>query len=233
MHSPVSVDPTTLSNIPIFRGLSHDELARLATRLRSKTVRAGVYIMSREDPGDAVYIIVSGTVKVHAEQADGRNVILSILGEGETLGEMAVLEETARSANALAIENTRLLWMPRSDFLDCLRSMPDLTLNLARMLSRRFRFASARVESLTTMDVDARLARQLLALAQEYGQNQPNGDTLIPLRLTQDDLADMIGASRTRVNQVQGFFRERGLISVSSTHRITIHNPQALAARFE
>ncbi len=230
---PQAIDPTTISPTPIFRDLPYEQLNALAVRLRSRTVRAGTYIMSKEEPGEAVYIIQAGTVKVHAEQPDGRDVILSILGPGETLGEMAVLEDTPRSANAVAIEETRLLWMPRSDFLDCLRTMPELTLNLARMLSRRFRMASSRVEALSALDVEARLARQLLVFAHEYGQPQPEGSILIPLRLTQSDLADLIGAGRIRVNQVQGYYRERGWISVSPTHRITIHKPEALRQRFE
>ncbi len=232
MPMSAAPDPAALARIPIFRDLATEQLAQVAARLRCRTVRAGAYIMSKEEPGEAVYVILSGTVKVHAEQRDGRDVILSILGPGETLGEMALLENTVRSANVLALENTEVAWMPRTEFLDTLYSVPGLAVNLARMLSRRFRLASERVEALASMDVDARLARQLLAFAQEYGEAQPNGDIVIPLRLTQSDLAEMIGASRVRINQVEGYYKDSGYISVSPSHRVTIHKPDALAERF-
>ena len=100
------------------------------------------------------------------------------------------------------------------------------------MLARRLRLADAQIQSLAALDVYGRVARQLLAFAQEYGEEQSDGSTLIPLRLTQSDLADLTGATRVRVNQVLVDYKERGYISAGPDHRFTIHNREALARRY-
>jgi CRP/FNR family cyclic AMP-dependent transcriptional regulator len=111
--------------------------------------------------------------------------------------------------------------------------MPTMMRNLVRILSRRIRLANAQIQSLATLDVYGRVARQLLAFANEYGRRTPNGGTVITLRLTQSDLADLIGATRVRVNQVLVDFRQHNYISVDQNHRITVHDQEALARRCE
>jgi CRP-like cAMP-binding protein len=112
-----------------------------------------------------------------------------------------------------------------------MQTMPLLGYNVASILARRLRLATAQIQSYATLDADGRVARQLLALAQEYGRKDENGGVLIPLHLTQTDLADLVGASRVRVNRVLMEFKKRNYLSVDASHRITLHNSEALRER--
>jgi CRP/FNR family transcriptional regulator, cyclic AMP receptor protein len=221
----------TLEKIPLFRGLSGQDLSRLAPMLHHMTMYAGSNLMSVAEQGEAVYILLGGTVKIHVEQRDGSDVILAILGAGETVGDMDMVDALGRSANVVTLEETELLWMQRAAFQECLQTMPTLTLNLTRILTRRLRISNAQVQALSALDVYGRVARQILAFAQEYGHSSPNGDIIIPFRLTQTDMADLVGASRVRVNQVLVHFKEQHYISVDQNYRITLHDRGALAQR--
>lgn len=227
---PAVPDPRALGALPLFNELPLEVLQQLNLMLRRKTFAAGIDIITAEQPGEVVYIILSGTVKIHAEQADGSTVILAILGAGELFGEMSVLENIGRSATVVTLEEATILWMDRQSFEASLHKMPELNYNLTRIFSRRLRLANAQIQALATLDVFGRVARQLLAFANEYGERQAAG-TLIPLRLTQSDLAGMVGASRVRVNQVLVFYKQQGYITVDQDARITVLEYEALAAR--
>jgi CRP/FNR family cyclic AMP-dependent transcriptional regulator len=221
--------PSELSALPLFRDLPPGDLTRLHAQLRATTFPAGTTIMTTEQPGEVVYVVLNGTLKVYVDQASGATVILAILGPGEVVGEMSMLDRPIRSATAVTMEESTLLWLDRTAFTACLRTMTPLALNLVTILSGRLRVANEQIQALAALDVYGRVARQLLAFAQVYGRRAGGGDVVIPLRLTQTDLADLVGASRVRVNQVLVAFRERRHISVDQQSRITIHQPEALA----
>jgi CRP/FNR family cyclic AMP-dependent transcriptional regulator len=170
-------------------------------------------------------------VKVHLEQADGTDVLIAILAAGDTVGEMSLLDCACRSASVLALEETTCLWLDRAAFQECLRTMPGMHDNLFCLLCKRLRLANEQIQSLVSQDVEGRVARQLLAFAQLYGQAASGGVILIPFYLTQGDLASMIGATRERVNQVIIAYKQRQYISVNHNHRIAIHNQEALLKR--
>ena len=220
-----------LAGIPLFDGLGREDLARLDELLHDRTFPAGGEIIIEEQPGDVAYIIVSGAVKIHLEQADGTEVILAVLAEGEIVGEMSLVDSLGRSATVSTITESRVMWMGRDAFWDCLRTMPRLTYNLVGLLSRRLRLANTHIETLAALDVQGRIARVLLALGAEYGDRSREGQVTIPIPLTQVDLAALVGASRVRVNQVLGPFRRRGLIAVDREHRVTILDERALEKR--
>lgn len=226
-----ALDPAILSGTPLFSGLTSAQLARLGEHLHQKTFPAGTSVVLAEQPGEVVFIILSGTVKVQLDQADGTEVILAVLGVGQSVGEMSAMDNLGRSANVVTIEESNLVWISRAAFAECLETMHRLSYNLARILAARLRVANAQIQALATQDVYGRVARQLLTLAQEYGKDQPSGGVLIPLRLTQGDLASLVGASRVRVNQALMGFRESGYISVDQTNRVVIHNWAALTQR--
>jgi CRP/FNR family cyclic AMP-dependent transcriptional regulator len=217
--------------MPLFNDLSGDEIARIESRLRRRAFPPGANIITHEEPGEVVYIIETGTVKIHVEQADGSDVILAILGPGEVVGEMGMLDGQSRSASVVTLEQTSLLWTDRASFREMLQAAPALTYNLVRILSRRLRLADAHIQSLASLDVYGRVARQVLSFAEEYGDVQANGDIVVPIRLTQSDLADLVGASRVRVNQVLVHYKESKFLSTDANHRITVHNKEALAQR--
>ena len=225
------LDPAILSEVSLFRDLHSEQLSNLAARLHQKTFPSGANVITAEERGDSVYVILSGTAKVYLTHTDGTQVILAILGPGEIVGEMSAADSLGRSASVLTLEDSTLLWMDRHTFLSSMEEMPAIARNLIGILSRRLRLADTHTRSLAALDVHGRVAAQLLAFAREYGEPVPDGGVLIPLRLTQTDLGGLVGASRVRVNQVLGYYRRRHDISVDKEGRIIIHEEEALARR--
>jgi len=228
---PPPIDPAALSEVALFRGLSSEQLSRLAARLHERAFPTGANVIIAEERGESAYVILGGSVKVYVTHTDGSEVILAILGPGEIVGEMSAADSLGRSASALTLEDSTLLWIDRETLLSGMEEMPSIARNLVGILSRRLRLANAHTRSLAALDVHGRIAAQLLAFAREYGKPLPEGGTLIPLRLTQTDLAGLVGASRVRVNQALGYYRKRGSISLNEDHRIIVHDEDALARR--
>lgn len=226
---PAVEDSRSLGRLELFQGLTPDQLAELNGLLRNSAVQTGTHFITADQPGEVVYVILEGTVKIYVTQADGREVILAFLGPGDTVGEMSLVDSSGRSANVVTTEPSRLLWMDRASFQGALRTLAPLANNLVRLLANRLRFANEQIQALCTLDVPGRVARQILAMADRYGSQQAGGEVRIPLRLTQSDLAELVGASRERVNQVVVDFKQRGYISVDPDHRIRVRDRQKLA----
>ena len=216
-----------LSDISLFEGLTPAHLDWVATNAHRRVFTAGTNVMTVEQPGEAVFIILHGTVKIHIEQG-GRDVILSILGGGDLLGEMSLIDSMGRSASALTLESSLMLWMDRNAFNYLLDNFPPVARNLVKILSARVRLSDQVIQSLATLDVNGRVARQLLAFAERYGREVSDG-VQVRIVLTQGDLADLVGASRKRVNQAMVFFKEQGLASTDTDGRFIIHNKMELA----
>jgi CRP/FNR family transcriptional regulator, cyclic AMP receptor protein len=222
-------ESTVLSEVALFRGLPAEELSKIEARVRRRTLPAGAHVITVEEPGDTVYVVLEGSVKVYVTRPDGSEVILAILGAGEIVGEMSVADSLGRSANVTTLEETSFLLLDRRSFRASVEELPTMALNLTNILSRRLRLANAHLRSVAAMDVPGRVAAQLLALTREYGEPSPRGGTLIPLPLTQSDLAGLVGASRVRVNQAIAFFKKRRYLSVGTDRRITVHDADSLA----
>ena len=218
-------------DLPLFQNLTTDNLRELGGLIHSKTFSANTTLMTAEQAGEVVYLILNGTVKVHIEQEDGSDVIVAILGPGEIIGEMSALGQSIRSASVVTIENSTLIWVDRANFQRCLMNMPMLAYNLAGILATRLRHANEKIQTLARKSVEGRVARQILAFAEQYGQRRPSGEIYVGIRLTQKDIAALIGASREHINKVIVSYKERGYISVDRDYRITIHDMQALSRR--
>ena len=216
-----------LSDISLFEGLTPAQLDWVAKNAHRRVFAAGTNVMTVEQPGEAVFIILHGTVKIHIEQG-GRDVILSILGGGDLLGEMSLIDSMGRSASALTLESSLMLWMDKTTFNYLLDNFPPVARNLVKILSARMRLSDQVIQSLATLDVNGRVARQLLAFAERYGREVSDG-VQVRIVLTQGDLADLVGASRKRVNQAMVFFKEQGLASTDADGRFIIHNKAGLA----
>jgi CRP/FNR family cyclic AMP-dependent transcriptional regulator len=214
----------------LFRGMPVQELERLAPLLHERIFPAGASILIAEQPGEAVYMLLRGSVKVHLFTPDGAEVILAVLGPGEVVGEMSLADSLGRSASVTTLEESVFLWIDRPTFRSCIKGSPVLARNLADVLSRRVRLANAHLLSLATLDVPGRVAAQILSLSREYGEETPDG-VRIPIRLTQSDMAALVGASRVRVNQALVYLRKRGLISIDGEGHFTVHDENALAKR--
>jgi CRP/FNR family transcriptional regulator, cyclic AMP receptor protein len=230
--APTIVNAGILSGLTLFKGLSTRELERLASLMHERSFPAGANVLTAEQSGEAIYVILKGSVKVHLLTADGTEVILAVLGPGEMVGEMSATDSMGRSADVTTLEESAFLWMDRRAFRSSVESSTVLACNLAEILSKRVRLTNAHLLSLATLDVSGRVASQLLALASEYGKEKPkSGGVRIPIKLTQSDLAKLVGASRVRVNQALGYFRKRDVISVGIDGCIVVHDPESLARR--
>jgi CRP/FNR family cyclic AMP-dependent transcriptional regulator len=222
------LDAVDFETIPLFRGLTPAEQRPLHDLLGVSTFPAGAEIVTAEEPGDVAYIVLEGTVKVQVHHPDGTAVILAILRAGEIAGEMSLVDRLGRSAAVVAMEQTTLAWLTNADFWHCLRSMPTMAFNLAGILSRRLRLSNAHVVALATLDIEGRLADQLLALGAEYGEATANDGCRIPFRLTQGDLAALVGASRVRVNQILVKWKHNKFLAVDGQHVVTLLDRRAL-----
>lgn len=217
-----------LSDIKLFEGLTPTQLDWVAKHAHRRVFAAETNVITIEQPGEAVFIILHGTVKIHIEQG-GRDVILSILGSGDLLGEMSLIDSVGRSASALTLESSLMLWMDKTTFNYIMDNFPPVARNLVKILSSRVRLSDQVIQSLATLDVNGRVARQLLAFAERYGRDVNDG-IQVRLVITQSDLADLVGASRKRVNQAMVFFKEQGLASTDADGRFIIHDKAGLTS---
>lgn len=186
-----------LGNVVLFSGLQEEELNALLRVAVAKNYAKHAIILREGDKTDALYIITSGKVKVMLSTGGGKEVILAILGKSEFFGEMALLDEQPRSADVVAMEPTQLLVISKTDFINCLAHNPQMSFRIMQGLIQRLRSADRKIQSLALMDVYGRVARTLLELAKPEG-----GRLVVGEKLSQQDLADMIGASREMVSRI-------------------------------
>ena len=198
-----------LHKVPLFSQLAPAELQRVVEVARERSYPKNSVILFEDDPGDALYVVATGQVKVVLIGEDGREVILSVLGEGEFFGEMALIDDEPRSAHVIAMEDSGLLVLRREDFQAILMHTPGIALALLRELSRRLRRVDEKVGSLVLLDVHGRVAQLLLELADETDGQR------ITRRLTHHTIAQMIGSSRETVSRTMREFVDKGLIDVS------------------
>jgi CRP-like cAMP-binding protein len=210
-----------LRRVPLFSELSEPEVARFAEVLREREYPRNSVILFEDDPGDALYIVSSGQVKVVLIGEDGREVILSVLGDGDFFGEMSLIDDEPRSAHVIAMKDSTLLVLRRDDFQAQLQAHPRIALTLLRELVRRLRRADEKIGGLVLLDVNGRVARLLLELAAEAGGQR------ITRKLTHHTIAQMIGSSRETVSRAMRELVDRGCIEVSRKD-ITIRDGEAL-----
>ena len=196
-------------------------MGAFAELLRERSYPKGSVILFEDDPGDALYIVGTGQVKVVLIGEDGREVILSVLGEGSFFGELALLDDEPRSAHVIAMEDATVLALRREDFQARLRLSPEVAIALLRELSSRLRRADEKIGGLVLLDVNGRVAELLLRLSEEE-----QGDR-ITRKLTHQTIAQMIGSSRETVSRTMRDFVERGLIRASRKD-ITLTDRNAL-----
>ena len=197
-----------LSTVPLLSGIGATELSRFAEDAREKTFAKGAVILVADDPGDSLFIVRAGRVKVVLVGEDGREVILGMLGVGEHFGELSLIDSRPRSAHVIAVEESTLIVLRREDFRRRIEETPAVAWALMQELSRRLRRADEQIGSLVLLDVDGRIARLLLDASAESA-----GPT-IERRLTHQTIAQMIGASRETVSRAMRDFVSRGLITV-------------------
>jgi len=213
-----------LATVPLFKSLDTVERERFAELVREKSYPKGSVIVFEDDPGDALFVVRSGRVKVVLLAEDGREVILGLLSVGEHFGELALIDDQPRSAHVIAMEESSILVLRRDDFRRRVEANPVVAWALLQELSRRLRRADVTIGNLVLLDVPGRIARLLLDAAQECG------DDLIDKPLTHQTIAQVIGASRETVSRALRDFQENGWVT-SERRRIRLLDKGALRER--
>ncbi|HIA85073.1 MAG TPA: Crp/Fnr family transcriptional regulator [Candidatus Marinimicrobia bacterium] len=188
-----------LRNVPIFTDLTDSDLTKIASNMVPRVYEKGQMILLEESMGETFFIITQGAVKVTRLSADGREVILAMLGESDFFGEMSLLDGEGRSANIVANEYAKVLTLSRSDFLDCLESYPKIAIALLEELAIRLRKSDQQIESLSLSDSEHRIGITLIRLAGELGTIKQGHVTVKNLPY-QQDIANMAGTSRETVS---------------------------------
>ncbi|MCS6860660.1 MAG: Crp/Fnr family transcriptional regulator [Abditibacteriales bacterium] len=220
-----------LARVPLFAGLSEEELAKVAQHVRHRRLAADEVVVRKDDPGLTLYIIQKGKVKIHSQPSEEGEVIFGVLSEGEFFGELSLIDGLERSADVTTLEETELLMLNRDDFLRCLRELPAIALNILVALCQRLRKADEWIEAFTGLDVHGRVLKALLDLSDRYGVDTDAGRE-IDLHLSQSDLASMVASSRESVNKVLGHYRHLRLLTIDG-QRIILHNVAEIRRRLE
>src|SRR5216684_1752586 len=218
-----------LKQVPLFADLADEDIRSLMALAKKRTFRNGEVIFHRDDPGTVLYVIKEGKVKICLISPDGQEISLVVFGKGECFGELTILDGLPRSADAVALEKVECYTLQRSDFHQAIIKNPKIAIQVLEVLSKRLRTTDNMVEDLIFLDVYGRVAKKLLELADSHGTKVENG-TRIEVRLTQQELASMVGASRESVNKVMGYFTDKNFISTDK-HRITLHRITELKRR--
>ena len=222
----VSLDRITdfLATVPLFRELDRASVRSFAELTREQKFAKGSIIVSEGDPGDALYVVRSGEVKVVLIGEDGREVILNVLGVGEHFGELSLIDGRPRSAHVVATHPSGLLVLRRSDFRRQVDQSPAVAWGLMTELSHRLRQADGTIGSLVLLDVPGRVAKVLLEHA------TPGEPAPLVKQITHQTIAQMIGASRETVSRAMAEFQEKGMIAVQR-RQVTIVDRKSLEAR--
>jgi CRP-like cAMP-binding protein len=208
----------------LFRGLPDRVLDRLTSVAVCRHYGKDERVFSQGEPGDALYAIVSGRVRIGAVGASGQEVFLNIMEPDESFGEIAVIDGLTRTAGAVAMERSELISIRTPDLLNVLRSEPDLAIHMLRLFCERIRWASDLVEESALLLPSARLAKRLLSLALSHGRRTDCG---IEFRISQSELAKFLGMSRQNVNEKLQVWKANGWVSLARA-RLIITDPAAL-----
>jgi len=219
-----------LRNVPIFTDLTDSDLTKIASKMVPRVYEKGQMILLEESMGETFFIITQGAVKVTRLSADGREVILAILGESDFFGEMSLLDGEGRSANIVANEDAKVLTLSRNDFLDCLESYPKIAIALLEELATRLRKSDQQIESLSLSDSEHRIGITLIRLAGELGTIKQGHVTVKNLPY-QQDIANMAGTSRETVSRTLKLLEDKKLVR-RENRNLTIYNFDAFRQAF-
>ena len=199
---------SVLRQHPMFRDLGSEALDQLCRYAKHTSLRRGATICSKGDPGNFLFIVISGTVKISVSSPDGRNAILNLINAGDLFGEVAVLDGQARTADAIANTNCEIFVLDRRDFLPFVRGQPELAMRLIELLCTRLRWTSDQVEQVILQDLPGRLASALLGLTDKR-KLEPQSQTIA---ITQQEISEMVGMTRESINKQLRAWAARGWV---------------------
>lgn len=206
-----------LRNVPLFSGLEESELEKLSKVAMRRRVERNAFVVRSGEDTDSLYILLTGRAKVTNTDEEGREIILAWLGQGEFFGEMGLIDGSPRSANVVAVEPCELLCLSKEAFQRCMQDNFQVAQKLMHILVRRLREADRKIESLALLDVYGRVARLLLDMSEEE-----DGKRVVKKKISKQDMARMIGASREMVSKVVRDLELSGYITFEDDRMIII-----------
>ena len=219
-----------LAQVPLFSHLPDEGLDELGGKLQRRRFEREQIIFHKNDPGSTLYIIISGKVKIVLPSAEGEAVLVALLSTGDFFGELSLFDGEPRSATSIASEPTDILTLDQENLFEYLRGNPNAAEEIFSELSLRLRRTDELLSDAAFCNLSTRLSKRILDLAERYGQPNEEGNTRINMRLRQQDLADMVGATRESVNKMLKTYKLKNLLSIKRGY-ITILDEGALRLR--
>lgn len=208
----------------LFRGLSAGTVQQISALAVRRFYQDGAIVFTQGDPGDALYGVVTGRIRISASTREGKEMFLNIMEPGDTFGEIALLDGNPRTATASATALSELMIISRAQFLALLQRDPTLAIHLLQLLCQRIRWTSGWAEDSALLAVPPRLARRLLSLAKLHGHNSRNGVQLI---ISQEEMGRFLGLSRQVVNQYLQDWKAKGWVDLGRG-KVTVVDEAAL-----
>jgi CRP/FNR family transcriptional regulator, cyclic AMP receptor protein len=228
-EAPVSDEDDILSRAPLFEALDPESAAELRTIVTEVPLNRGTRLFEEGAEGDRLYVVLEGKIKLTRMAADGRENLVSVLGPGEMFGELSLFDPRPRTMNAAAVTDTRLAALGHAALRPWLTSRPQVALHLLGALARRLRWTNEVMADLVFTDVPGRVAKALLNLSDRFGEQQEDG-IHVHHDLTQEELAQLVGASRETVNKALADFAGRGWLQISA-RSVVIKEPERMRRR--
>lgn len=198
---------------PLFTALDEEAAVSLRSSMDTVKIAKGAILFKEGDDGEHLYVIIDGKLKLGTSSGDGRENLLSILGPGEMFGELSLFDPGPRTSTATAVTDARLLSLSHEKVIPWLKQNPEVSLQLLARLSQRLRRTNEAVGDLVFSDVPGRVAKALIDLGDRFGKTTAEG-LLVNHDLTQEELAQLVGASRETVNKALADFAGRGWLKL-------------------
>lgn len=213
------MDISTLKNITLFEDINDEDLNKILKFCKNNHYHKGNIIFFEEDLGDLIFFIVTGKVKISRTNEAGKEIILSIIEEGDYFGEMSILDGETRSANVIALSDASVFIINKQDFYFILEKYPKVTIRLLKNLTRRLRKADKLIESLSLNNAENKICNTILAIAEEEGMHI-NGSVTVNKMPSQGIIANMSGTSRETVSRTFSKLKTKKLISVKNNNLV-------------
>jgi CRP-like cAMP-binding protein len=213
----------------IFQGVDPEAVEALAKEFKTVEAPRGATLFSEGDPGDSLYIVLAGKVKLGRRSPDGRENLVAVMGPSDQFGELSLFDPGPRTATATVVTDARMAILPKEALVAWVKDRPEIAMQLLRVLGRRLRRTNTMLADLIFVDVPGRVAKQLLQLAQRFGSLE-GGQLRVTHDLTQEELAQLVGASRETVNKALADFASRGWLRLEGKS-VVILDRERLAKR--
>ncbi|WP_353894123.1 Crp/Fnr family transcriptional regulator [Proteinivorax hydrogeniformans] len=213
--------------VSIFQGLNIEYLSKISSKVNHKTFKKGEVIFMQGDTTQNLYIVNSGKIKIFKDTPSGKEQILYILSDGDTIGELSLLKKETINYSAVAMEKTRVCVLTGHHFQEVITQNPDIIVKVMETVGDRLQKVESLVQSLGTKDVEARLAQTLASLAEEFGTVNNSGIKLT-LPMSREELSNYVGVARETISRKLGVLQDAGLIELISNKKIIIKDLEKL-----